>query len=112
MPIEFTGLWSTIDHDLIAILADAAQAFTFSATDYPCVITRPARSGDPMEGGEWPEYSGRLTTRRALFESASDIPAQGDSITISGVVYVVNSSTWDDQSPAVEISFHNTQAPR
>jgi hypothetical protein len=109
MAITFTGRWADIDADLAGILADANQSFSFAGTDYACVINRGNRSSTIMEGGEWAEYTGKVTTRRALFDA---VPEQGDEIVIAGVTYEIGHVVSDDGNPVLEIFYQNNPAPR
>lgn len=112
MAITFTGHWARVDADLAAIIAEVKHAFIFPATggkNYGCVITRAARGSEPMEGGMWQEYAGKLITRRVLFDT---VPKEGDSIIVSGATFFVGRVTYDDSNPVMDISYRNNVPPK
>ena len=77
-------LAATQDADMVRILTDAAQVFTFSGTDYACIASTQLRRKELQDGGFMDLPALTIVTRTALFAT---LPALGQTITFDSISY-------------------------
>ena len=72
------------DADMAHILAVAGNTFTWSGTDYACILEDLSTTKGMMEGGFRPDYDLSIHTRASLFTT---LPANGELVTVDGAQY-------------------------
>ena len=73
---------SMLDDDLVEIIADYPQSFTFSGASYACAADDLTEGRRPVEAGIFPEDAINLHVRTAILPATR--PVAGDQVIYSG----------------------------